>query len=69
MRVGQKFKLEFDPEKTYTAEGFFGATGIEYQTSDEAAEANGLIDTSKVCIKIKETGGACHVDMAVVVLD
>lgn len=61
MKIGEKFITKFSSE-IYTAAGFFGATGVEYDTSKKAASANGLPDDSKVCIKIKETGGACHVD-------
>lgn len=58
--IGDKFKFQ---SKTYTASGFFGETGIEYPTSLEAAAANGLATDEKICIKIKETGGACRIDM------
>lgn len=67
MKSGQKFNPISNPKQTYTADGFFGATGVEYQTSGEAAAQNGLSDDAKICIKIKETGGACHVCDAVLV--
>jgi hypothetical protein len=66
MKIGDKFRTTFN-KKIYTAKGFFGATGVEYATSNEAANRNHLKNDDSVCIKILETGGACQVQDAIVI--
>ena len=67
MQIGNKFHPTWNNTKVYTAAGFFGATGVEYSTSQEAAIKNNMLNDSKICIKIKETGGACYVENAVLI--
>ena len=57
---GQRFKTHL-LDGIYTVDGFFGASGIEYNSIEECRENNkkGLI-----CIKIKETGGSLRIEDA-----
>ena len=50
---GQKF-VWLKNNKIYTVDGFFGTTGIEYDTLSEAQKNN----SDFILIRIKETGGS-----------
>ena len=58
-RAGQKFRTNFNNE-IYTVLSFFGESGIEYSTSEEAYLSNPGTKRGCICIKNKEYGGASH---------
>lgn len=55
-RVNQKFITSFGNGDTLTVKSFFGETGIEYQTYEEALKNNGI--DKMIIIKNVEHGGA-----------
>lgn len=58
-KAGERFTHQ---GKTFTVKSFFGSTGIEYQTADEAKKANPK--DSLICVKNVEYEGATELRLS-----
>ena len=56
-QAGQKVRTNFNTE-TLTVKSFFGASGYEYPTAQEAYLKNPGTKPGRICIKNVEYGGA-----------